>query len=74
MDARDDIEELSSQLELSDGWIRYDPTARRIEMPLSAAEAIADLVDVQVQLIEVHPTHERLEVSVVNLNQHRQRQ
>ena len=40
-------------------------------MPLSAAEAIADLVDVQVQLVEVHPTHERLEVLVVNLNQHR---
>lgn len=71
IDARDDIEELSSQLELSDGWIRYDPTARRIEMPLSAAEAIAEFVDVQVQLVEVHPTHERLEVSVVNLNQHR---
>ena len=71
IDARDDIEELSSQLELSDGWIRYDSSARRIEMPLSAAEAIAEFVDVQVQLVEVHPTHERLEVSVVNLNQHR---
>ena len=71
VDARDDIEELSSQLELSDGWIRYDSAARRIEMPLSAAEAIADFVGVQVQLVEVHPTHERLEVSVVNLNENR---
>ena len=71
IDARDDIEELSSQLELSDGWIRYDSTARRIEMPLSAAEAIAEFVNVQVQLVEVHPTHERLEVSVVNLNENR---
>ena len=71
VDARDDIKELSSQLELADGWIRYDSAARRIEMPLSAAEAIADFVGVQVQLVEVHPTHERLEVSVVNLNENR---
>tara|TARA_B100000925_G_scaffold275500_1_gene241846 strand:- start:2612 stop:3697 length:1086 start_codon:yes stop_codon:yes gene_type:complete len=70
-DARDDMAELSDQLELSDGWIRYDSTARRIELPLSAAEDIADMVKVQVQLIEVHPTHERLEVSVVNLNEQR---
>ena len=70
-DARDDVEELSQELELSDGWIRYDSTTRRIELPLSAAEQIADFVDVQVQLVEVHPTHERLEVSVVNLNENR---
>tara|TARA_B100001248_G_C27381156_1_gene457014 strand:- start:958 stop:2043 length:1086 start_codon:yes stop_codon:yes gene_type:complete len=69
--ARDDIIELSDQLDLSDGWIRYDPVARRIELPLSAAEVIADHVAVQVQLIEIHPTHERLEVSVVNLNENR---
>ena len=36
-----------------------------------SAEQIADFVDVQVQLVEVHPTHERLEVSVVNLNENR---
>jgi len=70
-DARDDVEELSQELELSDGWIRYDSTTRRIELPLSAAEQIANFVDVQVQLVEVHPTHERLEVSVVNLNENR---
>ena len=50
---------------------KYDSTNRRIELPLSAAEQIADFVDVQVQLVEVHPTHERLEVSVVNLNENR---
>ena len=71
IDARDDIEDLSNELQLSEGWIRYDPNERRIEMPLSAAEAIADFVDVQVQLVEVHPTHERLEVSVINLNDNR---
>ena len=70
-DARDDIEELSEQLELSEGWIRYDPVARRIELPLSAAEEIAEIVDVQVMLVEVHPTHERLEVAIVNLNENR---
>lgn len=70
-DARDDMVELSDHLDLSEGWIRYDPIARRIELPLSAAEVIADVLPVQVQLVEVHPTHERLEVSVVNLNQNR---
>ena len=70
-DARDDMIDLSNHLDLSEGWIRYDPIARRIELPLSAAETIAEHVSVQVQLVEIHPTHERLEVSVVNLNENR---
>ena len=44
---------------------------RGIELPLSAAETIAEHVSAQVQLVEIHPTHERLEVSVVNLNENR---
>ena len=70
-DARDDMIDLSNHLDLSEGWIRYDPIARRIELPLSAAETIAEHVSAQVQLVEIHPTHERLEVSVVNLNENR---
>lgn len=67
-DAYDDLNELSNELGLSEGWIRYDAGQQRIELPLSIAEDIAHIVDVPVLLIEVHPTHERLEVSAVNLN------
>ena len=64
----DDLNELSNELGLSEGWIRYDAGQQRIELPLSIAEDIASVVEVPVLLIEVHPTHERLEVSTVNLN------
>ena len=67
-DASDDVKELSETLGLVEGWIRYDASTQRIEMPLSAAEEIAGHLSVPVQMIEVHPTHERLEVGVVNLN------
>ncbi len=67
-DAADDIKELSEALGLIDGWIRYDAPTRRIEIPLSAAEDVAEHLNVPVQLVEVHPTHERLEVGIVHLN------
>ena len=67
-DAADDIKELSETLGLVDGWIRYDASAQRIEMPLSAAEYIARYLNVPVQMVEIHPTHERLEVGIVHLN------
>ena len=67
-DAADDLKELSEALGLVDGWIRYDAAAQRIEIPLSAAEYIADHLKVSVQLVEVHPTHDRLEVGIVHLN------
>jgi pyruvate formate-lyase activating enzyme-like uncharacterized protein len=60
--------ELQETLQISSAWLRYDATARRIEMPLSVAEEIAEVLSVPVQMIEVHPTHERLEVSSVLLN------
>ena len=53
---------------LIDGWIRYDAPTRRIEIPLSAAEDVAEHLNVPVQMVEVHPTHERLEVGSVHLN------
>ena len=67
-DAADDIKELSEELGLIDGWIRYDAPTRRIEIPLSAAEDVAEHLNVPVQMVEVHPTHERLEVGIVHLN------
>jgi hypothetical protein len=40
-------------------------------LPLTLAEELAEVLEVPVMLVEVHPTHERLEVGVVHLNQHR---
>ena len=68
-DAVDDVQELAEALGLHEGWIRYDGPSQRIEIPLSAAEDVAKHLSVPVLLVEVHPTHERLEVGVVNLNE-----
>jgi len=70
-DAHDDMEELRQQLGISDGWLRYDAVNQRIELPLSLAEELAEVLEVPVLLVEVHPTHERLEVGMVHLNEHR---
>lgn len=70
-DAADDVQELKEVLGLNDGWIRFNGQTLRIELPISAAEEISEMIDVPVMLIEVHPTHERLEVGVVHLNEHR---
>ena len=70
-DAQDDMNELRTELGMAEGWMRYDAVHQRIELPLSLAEDLADVVDVPVLLVEVHPTHERLEVGVVHLNEHR---
>jgi len=70
-DAREDISELKEVLEIEDGWIRFDASNERIEIPLSIAEDLAEILSVPVQMVEVHPTHERLEVGIVNLNQFR---
>ena len=70
-DASDDVQELKSLLGLHDGWIRYDASTQRIEIPLSAAEEISEVISVPIMMVEVHPTHERLEVSSVYLNEKR---
>jgi pyruvate formate-lyase activating enzyme-like uncharacterized protein len=70
-DASDDITELIEELGVADGWIRYNAEHQRIELPLSLAEELAEVVTVPVHLIEVHPTHDRLEVGMVHLNAHR---
>ena len=70
-DAQDDMKELRDELGLNEGWIRYDAGDERIELPLTAAEEISQYLDVPVLLVEVHPTHERLEVGLIHLNQNR---
>ena len=70
-DAMDDVAELKEELGVADGWIRYDAHHERIELPLSLAEELADMLEVPVFLVEVHPTHDRLEVGLVHLNEHR---
>jgi pyruvate formate-lyase activating enzyme-like uncharacterized protein len=70
-DANDDVNELQQELEIADGWIRYDANTQRIELPLSLAEELCQVLSVPVLMVEVHPTHERLEVGVVHLNEFR---
>ena len=70
-DAQEDIEELKKELDIDDGWIRFDGQNQRIELPLSIAEEIANILEVPVQLVEVHPTHDRLEVGIIHLNSYR---
>ena len=69
--ASEDVAELREEFGVAEGWIRYNAEHRRIELPLSLAEELADVVEVPVHLIEVHPTHDRLEVGLVHLNIHR---
>jgi pyruvate formate-lyase activating enzyme-like uncharacterized protein len=70
-DAPDDVAELLAELGVAEGWIRYNAVHQRIELPLSLAEELAEVVNVPVHLIEVHPTHDRLEVGMIHLNAHR---
>tara|TARA_B100001093_G_scaffold224852_2_gene215469 strand:+ start:21842 stop:22936 length:1095 start_codon:yes stop_codon:yes gene_type:complete len=70
-DAHDDIAELRREMGIAEGWIRYDAQHKRIELPLALAEELSEVVHVPVQLVEVHPTHDRLEVGLVHLNDHR---
>ena len=70
-DAVDDMNELQSAMDMAPGWMRYDAINERIEMPLTLAEELAEVLEVPVMLVEVHPTHERLEVGLVHLNDHR---
>jgi pyruvate formate-lyase activating enzyme-like uncharacterized protein len=70
-DAAEDMAELRAELGMAEGWLRYDAAHQRIELPLSLAEDLAPVLEVPVILVEVHPTHDRLEVGLVHLNKHR---
>ena len=61
------IQEICDQTDIPSQFLHYDGE-QRIEIPIQLAEGIADEVDAPVAIIEVHPTHERLEVGLVWLN------
>ena len=67
-DAKDWTAEIQSQTGIPEQFIFFDEALDRLEIPLMLAEQIADVVDAPVAMVEVHPTHERLEVGVVWLN------
>ena len=50
-------------------FLLYDEDNRRIEFPLSMAEELIEAIDAPIALVEVHPTHERLEMTVVYLGE-----
>ena len=66
-----DIKEILEETGISADWIFRDDENLRIEMPVELAEEFAQEVNAPVAVIEVHPTHERLEVSLTWLNSQR---
>jgi len=69
--ADDDMHELIEKLDIDSTWLGWDANNGRIELPISVAEHISELVEAPVAVVEVHPTFERLEVSLTWLNEHR---
>ncbi len=67
-DAQTWMDELQQQTGIPEQFIFHDPSMDRIEIPLMLAEEISEVVDAPVAMIEIHPTYERLEVSMVWLN------
>ena len=49
----------------NENWNKND---QRIELPISIVEEICDEIEIPCAQVEVHPTHERLEVGLVWLN------
>ena len=67
-DAHGWIEEIQDQTGIPEQFIFHDESMDRLEIPLMLAEEIAAEVDAPVAMVEIHPTHERLEAGVVWLN------
>ncbi len=68
-ESKDDwMSELSLVTGIPNRFLLWDPANSRIEMPLVVAESIAEEVDATVSMVEVLPTHERIEVTMVRLN------
>ena len=67
-DSEDWIEEIHTETGLPRRFMLYDSDNERIELPLSMAEELVGEIDAPISLVEVHPTHERLEMTVVYLN------
>ena len=62
------IEEIHTETGLPRRFMLYDSENERIELPLSMAEELVGEIDAPISLVEVHPTHERLDMTVVYLN------
>lgn len=62
------IEEITKETGLPSRFLYWDEKNSRIEMPLAVAEDIAEMVESEVSMIEVTPTFERMELTVVILN------
>ena len=62
------VEEITEITGLPRRFMLWDSDEGRIELPLVIAESIADEVDAPVAMVEVTPTFDRMEVTVVWLN------
>ena len=62
------IEEIAEITGLPLRFMLWDSEEGRIELPLVIAESIADEVEAPVAMVEVTPTFDRMEVTVVWLN------
>ena len=62
------MDELVNETGLPRRFLLWDEKNGRIEMPLVIAEDIAEQIEEPVFMVEVLPTHERLEVTMVLLN------
>ena len=62
------MDEIVNETGLPRRFLLWDEKNSRIEMPLVVAEDIAGEIDEPVFMVEVLPTHERLEVTMVLLN------
>ncbi|MEK9806317.1 MAG: radical SAM protein, partial [Euryarchaeota archaeon] len=63
-DSEDWIEEIHTETGLPRRFMMYDSQNERIELPLSMAEELVGEIEAPISLVEVHPTHERLEMTV----------
>ena len=62
------MDEIVNETGLPRRFLLWDDKNGRIEMPLVIAEDIAEQIEEPVFMVEVLPTHERLEVTMVLLN------
>ena len=59
-----------NETNLPSRFLFWDEVNQRIELPLVVAESIANDVDAPVSLVEVLPTYERIETSLIWLNEY----
>jgi pyruvate formate-lyase activating enzyme-like uncharacterized protein len=69
--APDAVAEIAAVCDLPQTFLHWDEVNGRIEIPLVLAEDIADVIEAPVALVEVHPTYDRMEMTVVWLNEGR---